>query len=260
MSPGGRLAKKVALVTGAASGIGKATAKLLAKQGAAVVITDIAAEPGQELAEEICREGHRAVFLPLDVSDEGAWAHVMDRVLRDLGRLDIAVNNAGIAVSRPVLDMTLAEWRRVLHINLDGVFLGTRYAIRAMQGGDGGSVINVASASGIKACAGGSAYCASKAAVRMFSKTAALECIAAGSRVRINVVSPGGVATPIWEKQDFWPGLVAQHGSRDAARNALASGGMFAPEAIAQAILFLASDESRYLNASELVIDAGYTA
>lgn len=159
--------------------------------------------------------------------------------------------------------MTLAEWRRVLHINLDGVFLGTKYALRAMQAGNGGSIINVASASGIKASAGASAYCASKAAVRMFSKTVALECAAAGSRIRVNVVSPGGVKTPMWEKMAFWPGLVAQHGSPEAAWKALAgssSEGFFCPEEIAQAILFLASEESSYLNAGELIIDRGYTA
>ena len=168
-----------------------------------------------------------------------------------------------MAVSRSVNEMTLAEWRRVLHINLDGVFLGTKYAIRAMRAGNGGSIINVASASGIKASAGASAYCASKAAVRLFSKTAALECAAAGSRIRVNLVSPGGVKTPIWEKMDFWPGLVAQHGSPEAAWQVLSgssSDGFFSPEEIARAILFLASDESSYINAGELVIDRGYTA
>lgn len=108
-----------------------------------------------------------------------------------------------IASARPVAEMTLAEWRRVMQVNLDGVFLGTKHAIRAMRSGIGGSIINVASASGIKASAGASAYCASKAAVRMFSKTAALECAAARLKIRVNVVSPGGVKTPIWQKMDF---------------------------------------------------------
>src|SRR5262249_5596235 len=147
---------------------------------------------------------------------------VTDRILHDFARLDVAVNNAGVAVSRPVAEMTIAEWRRVLQINLDGGFLGAKHAIRAMQRGNAGSIINVASASGIKASPGASAYCASKAAVRMFSKTVALECAAAGSRIRVNVVSPGGVKTPIWEKMDFWPGLVAQHGSPEAAWQSLA--------------------------------------
>ncbi len=262
MTPSGRVANKVALVTGAASGIGRATALLLAKEGAAVVVADIAAETGQQVVEEISCAGGRAVFLALDVAVESAWRDVTDRILHDFARLDIVVNNAGIAVSRPVAEMTFAEWRRVLQINLDGVFLGTKYAIRAMQSGNGGSIINVASASGIKASAGASAYCASKAAVRMFSKTAALEC-AVGSKIRVNIVSPGGVKTPIWEKMEFWPGLVAEHGTPEAAWKALAgssSDGFFSPEDIAKGILFLASDESSYMNAGELIIDRGYTA
>jgi NAD(P)-dependent dehydrogenase (short-subunit alcohol dehydrogenase family) len=263
MTPNERVANKVALVTGAASGIGRATALLLAREGAAVVVTDIAAEEGRQVAEEISRNGGKAVFQALDVSDEAAWEGLTDQMLHDFAKLDIAVNNAGVAISRPITEMTLAEWRRVLQINLDGVFLGTKHAIRAMQSANGGSIINVASASGIKASAGASAYCASKAAVRMFSKTAALECAAAGSRIRVNIVSPGGVKTPIWEKMDFWPGLVAQHGDIEAAWKSLAgssSEGFFSAQEIAQAILFLASEESSYLNAGELVIDRGYTA
>ena len=221
MPPTGRVANKVALVTGAASGIGKATALLLASEGASVVVADIAAEPGQQVAEEISRNGGRALFLALDVTQEAAWQGVTDRTLHEFASLDIAVNNAGVAVSRPVTEMTLADWRRVLQINLDGVFLGTKYALRLMQSGNGGSIINVASASGIKAVAKGSAYCASKAAVRMFSKTVALECIAAGMNIRVNLVSPEAVQTPMWEQQDFWPGLVAQHGSPEVVWRAL---------------------------------------
>jgi 3(or 17)beta-hydroxysteroid dehydrogenase len=263
MTPSGRVANKVALVTGAASGIGKATALLLAEEGAVVVVADIAAEAGQQVVEEISRKGGRSVFLALDVTDEAAWRDGTDRILHDFAKLDIVVNNAGVAVSRPVTEMTLAEWRRVLQINLDGVFLGTKYALPAMRAGKGGSIINVASASGIKAVANGSAYSASKAAVRMFSKTVALECIAAGLKIRVNTVSPEAVRTPMWEQQDFWPGLVAQHGSPEAAWKALAGSsadGFFSPEDIAKGILFLASEESSYMNAGELIIDRGYTA
>jgi len=259
MTPNGRVANKVALVTGAASGIGRATALLLAQEGAAVVVADIAAEAGQQVAQEISRSAGKAVFQPLDVTQETAWQNVSDRILQDFARLDIAVNNAGVAVSRPVTEMTLADWRRVLQINVDGVFLGTKYALRMMQSGHGGSIVNVASASGIKAVAKGSAYCASKTAVRIFSKTVALECIAAGLNIRVNLVSPEAVKTPMWEQQDFWPGLVAQHGSPEAAWQALGSSSWLTPEEIAKAILFLASEESSYLNAGELVIDRGYT-
>jgi NAD(P)-dependent dehydrogenase (short-subunit alcohol dehydrogenase family) len=263
MKVNGRVADKIALVTGAASGIGRATASLLASEGAKVVVTDVADKMAQEVTEQIGRDGGKAVFIPLDVSDESAWQNVIDRILHDFAGLDIAVNNAGIASSRPITEMTLAEWRRVMQVNLDGVFLGTKYAIQLMKAGKGGSIINVASASGIKASAGASAYCASKAAVRLFSKTVALECLAAGLKIRVNIVSPGGVRTPIWEKMDFWPGLVAEHGSEEAAWKALAgssSDGFFSPDDIASAILFLAADESSYMNATELVIDRGYTA
>jgi 3(or 17)beta-hydroxysteroid dehydrogenase len=263
MASSGRVANKVALVTGAASGIGRATALLLASEGAAVVVADVASEAGQQAAEEITRQQGKALFLPLDVTDEAAWQKGIEQVLQVFGKLDVAVNNAGLALARSVADMTLEEWRRVLQVNLDGVFLGTKYALRAMQRGNGGSIINVASASGIKASAGASAYCASKAAVRMFTKTVALECAAAGSGIRVNLVSPGGVKTPIWEKTEFWPGLVAEHGGQEAAWQALAGSsaeGFYSPEEIARAILFLASEESSYLSAGELVIDRGYTA
>jgi NAD(P)-dependent dehydrogenase (short-subunit alcohol dehydrogenase family) len=262
MTEAGRVANKVALVTGAASGIGRATARLLAGEGATVVVADVAAEAGHQVVKEIESFGGRAEFMALDVGDESAWVSVTNRILGEFARLDVAVNNAGIALALPVTEMTLQDWKRVLEVNLDGVFLGTKYAIQAMQS-RGGTIINVASASGIKASAGASAYCASKAAVRMFSKTVALECAAAESGIRVNVVSPGGVKTAIWQNMDFWPGLVSQHGGEEQAWKALArsaSGEFFSPEEIANAILFLASDESSYLNASELVIDRGYSA
>jgi NAD(P)-dependent dehydrogenase (short-subunit alcohol dehydrogenase family) len=251
------------LATGAASGIGKATAELLAKEGASVVVADIDTDAAEEVVRQIVAAGGEGISLLLDVTEESHWKRAIDRVLSTFGRLDIAVNNAGIAAARQVADMTLSEWRRVMQVNLDGVFLGTKYAIAAMRSGQGGSIINVASASGIKASAGASAYCASKAAVRMFSKTVALECAGAGSRIRVNTVSPGGVKTPIWEKMDFWPDLLKQHGSKEEVWKQLGggpTGEFFAPEEIAQAILFLASDDSSYLNGAELVIDRGYSS
>jgi NAD(P)-dependent dehydrogenase (short-subunit alcohol dehydrogenase family) len=124
MTPNGRVANKVALVTRAASGNGRATALLLAKEGAAVVVADIAAEAGRQVAEEISRKGGKAIFQTLDVTDETAWEGLTSRILHEFARLDVAVNDVGVAVSRPVTEMTLAEWRRVLQINLDGVFLG----------------------------------------------------------------------------------------------------------------------------------------
>jgi 3(or 17)beta-hydroxysteroid dehydrogenase len=262
MSATGRVANKVAIVTGAGSGIGRAVALMLAAEGAAVAVADIAVEPGEQATKEIIASGGQALFVKLDVADEAAWQSAMTQIIHTFGRLDVAVNNAGVSLGKSVADMTLVEWRRVMQINLDGVFLGTKHAILAMKSGPG-SIVNVASASGIKASAGASAYCASKAAVRMFSKAAALECAAAGTNIRVNVVSPGGVKTPIWEQMDFWPGLVERHGGKEGAWKALAGSSakeFFTPEEIAKSILFLASDESTYLNAAELVIDHGYSA
>ncbi len=260
----GRVVAKRALVTGAASGIGRAAALLLAREGANVFVTDRDGAGAAQVAREI--ESHSGVALsgPLDVTSEPAWQTVVQQLLDAWGRLDIAVNNAGVSAAKPVAETTLPEWRQVMAVNLDGVFLGTKHAILAMRQGDGGSIINVSSASGIKASAGASAYCTSKAGMRLFSKVAALECAGRGDNIRVNTIVPAGVMTPLWERMDFWPGLVAEHGSPEAAWRALAQTTPLkrfaSPEEIAQGILFLASDESSYMTASELVIDGGYTA
>jgi NAD(P)-dependent dehydrogenase (short-subunit alcohol dehydrogenase family) len=199
-----RLAKKTALITGAASGIGKATAILLAREGAKVGVADIDSNGAQNTASEIVSLGGTAVPYALDVTSDDDWQRVINDLLKKWERLDILVNNAGISFASPLVEMSLAEWRKVFAVNLDGVFLGTKHGAAAMRKGGGGSIINVASASGIKAGAGASAYCASKAAVRMFSKVAALECAQNGDNIRINTVSPGGVITPMWENMEFW--------------------------------------------------------
>lgn len=264
MTPTGRLANKVALVTGAASGIGRATAILLAKEGAAVALTDIAADAGQKVAAEITGNGGKSLFVRLDVSDESAWENCCDQVLRTFVKLDIAVNSAGIAASGPVADITLAEWRRVLQVNLDGVFLGTKYAIRAMRADTGGSIINVASVSGINAYPEAGAYGASKAAVRHLSRVAAIECADAKKGIRVNVVTPSGVKTPMWETMDFFKQLVNQHGGTEEAFAAMAgtagSHQFFTSEDVAKTIVYLASDESSHLNGVEIVMAQGHVA
>jgi NAD(P)-dependent dehydrogenase (short-subunit alcohol dehydrogenase family) len=163
--------------------------------------------------------------------------------------------------------MTLEEWRQVMAVNLDGVFLGVKHAVGTMRRGRGGSIVIVSSASGIKASPGASAYCASKAGVRMFAKAVALECRDRGDAIRVNTVHPAGVVTPMWRSMDFFRDLVERHGSEEAAWKAVGAGESNAPlqrfarpEEIAAAILFLASDESSMMTASELVIDAGFTA
>jgi NAD(P)-dependent dehydrogenase (short-subunit alcohol dehydrogenase family) len=258
-----RVPGKVAIVTGAGSGIGRATASLLAAEGATVFIADVNEDAAQAVAAAIASGGWKAEPLPLDVADDAAWRAATERVLAAHGRLDILVNNAGVPFGQPVGEMSLAEWRRVLAVNLDGVFLGTKYGIRAMQAGNGGSIVNVASVSGIKPFAGAAAYGAGKAAVRLLSKIAAIECQDAKNGVRVNVVTPGGVKTPMWDAMDFFRGLVAEHGGAEEAFTAMAgsvpSQQFFSADEVARTILYLASDESAHLTGVELVMDRGHT-
>lgn len=258
----GRVHGKVALITGAASGIGEAAAAALAREGARVALTDLDLAGAERAARDITARHGTALAFALDVTAAADWQRVVDEVLSQWGRLDILVNSAGMAFAKPLADTTLDEWRKVMGVNLDGVFLGTRQAVGVMRQAGGGSIINVASASGTRASPGASAYAASKAAVHMFSKAAALECAEAG--IRINTVSPGGVKTPMWEAQAFWQSLKAQTGSAEGAWQALAESvplkRFAAPEEVAQLILYLASDESRYVTAADFRIDGGFTA
>lgn len=255
-----RIQNKVAIVTGAGSGIGRATAFLLAREGASVFAADIDTEAARSSAEEIVAQGGKATALALDVADETSWTSAIGTVTAQQKRLDILVNNSGISISKPVAESSLDDWRKVMAVNLDGVFLGTRYAIEAMK--TGGSIINVASVSGITPSAGASAYCASKSAVRMFSKTVAIECADAGTGIRVNVVTPGGVKTPMWEKEAFFKELVAQYGGTEEAFAAMAgdvaSHQFFTPEEVAETILYLASDESSHLTGTEIVLARGH--
>jgi len=257
-----RLKDKVALITGAAAGIGRATALLFGREGAYVVASDINPE-GEEVAHAVCEAGGQALFLLHDVTDEAAWESVVARTLQSFGRLDVLVNNAGMAISRPVAEMSLDEWRKQMAINLDSVFLGTKHGVRAMRkGGRGGSIVNLSSVSGLVGSPGTSAYSASKAGVKLLTKAVAMECAADG--IRANSVLPAGVRTNIWRNADWWPGFVEQAGGQEAAWKALSGaaplGRLAEPEEIAEAILYLASDASSYVTGTELVIDGGFTA
>jgi NAD(P)-dependent dehydrogenase (short-subunit alcohol dehydrogenase family) len=259
----GRVHDKVGLVTGAGSGIGRATAILLASEGATVLVADLNGQSAQTVVAEIASAGGRAEPVPLDVTDEAAWRGATERALATHGRLDVLVNSAGVPSGGPVAETSLEEWRRVLAVNLDGVFLGTKYGIRAMRAGKGGSVVNISSVSGARPFAGAAAYGAGKAAVRLLSKVAAIECQDARNGVRVNVVTPGGVKTPMWLAMDFFRGLAAEHGGAEGAFAAMAgpvpSQQFFAAEEVARTVLYLASDESSHLSGVELVMDRGHT-
>ena len=256
-----RLSRRVGLITGAGSGIGRATANLMAMEGAVVIVADIDFNAAVSVVEEIAQLGGTAEAIELDVSKDLAWQAAIGNVLAKHKHLDILVNNAGISISRSVADSSFDEWRRVMAVNLDGVFLGCHHAITAMS--NGGSIVNIASVSGMKPSGGGaSAYCASKAAVRIFSKALAMECVDANNCIRVHVVTPGGVKTPMWQKEEFFQALVAEQGGVEEAFAALAGDvpaqQFFTPEDVAKTVLYLVSDESLHLTGVEIVLDRGY--
>jgi 3(or 17)beta-hydroxysteroid dehydrogenase len=260
----GRVDGKIALVAGAASGIGRATAVLLSREGASVVCADIDTEGAAATATFLEATGGHAFSGRLDVTCEGSWQEILEKVTSHFGKLDILVNSAGISFARPINEMSLDEWHRVMAVNLDGVFLGTKRAILALRPTGGGSIVHISSASGLKSAPGASAYSASKAAVCMFVKAAAKECLQNGDKIRINTVCPAGVKTPLWREMPFFRDLVETTGSEEAAFREMAKSdpqGRFAePEEIAQAVLYLTSDESLYVTGTDIVIDGGYTA
>ena len=252
-----RLKDKIICITGAASGIGRATALLAAREGALVVATDLQAETGAALTGEITQNGGWAIFLRHDVTYEDGWGEVIAAIGMRCGRLDVLVNNAGIGLSGPVVEMSLVDWRRQTAVNLDGVFLGVKHALPLLRQSGGGSIVNVSSIAGIKAAANAAGYCATKAAVRQFTKAVALECAAAKDNVRVNSIHPGIVETAIWDSL-----IGTTDGARGPRLEALTApsiplGRTGTVEEIAAGILWLASDESRYVTGTELVIDGG---
>jgi NAD(P)-dependent dehydrogenase (short-subunit alcohol dehydrogenase family) len=251
----GRVQDKVALVTGGASGIGLATAELLATEGARVVIADIDRAAGECAATAI---GPRATFHPLDVTREDDWIAATDAVVREGGRLDILVNNAAVFLLKDVETTTLAEWHDLMAVNHDGVFLGCKHAVRVMKERGGGSIVNMSSVAGLIGHPALAAYCASKGGVRLLTKSVALHCARRGYDIRCNSVHPSFVDTPMLA------GMLAL--TDDPARTrtgwsaAAPLGRLAQPAEVARAILFLASDESAFTTGAELVIDGGMTA
>jgi NAD(P)-dependent dehydrogenase (short-subunit alcohol dehydrogenase family) len=253
-----RLAGKVAVVTGGSHGIGAAACELMAREGAAVAVTDVLDGDGEATARRILSAGGTARFWHLDVSIESDVQRVFDEVAGTFGKLDVVVNNAGIAgANKPTDEMTAEEWDRVISINVRGVFFCTKHAIRHLRRAGGGSIINLSSIYGIVGAADLPAYHASKGAVRLMTKTDAL--FYAKDKIRVNSVHPGYIWTPLVEEL----GRQSAQGV-EAFRRKLDSkhpiGHVGEPNDIAHGIVYLASDEAKFVTGSELVIDGGYTA
>jgi len=254
-----RLQDKTCLVTGAASGIGLAIAEAFLREGARVLLTDIDAASGAEQARRLRAEGLDAWFEEHDVTDEARWALVLQSLQERWGRLDVLVNNAGIAVLADVESLTLAQWRKVNAVNLDAVFIGTQRAIAAMKE-QGGSIINVASIEGLIGEPMVPSYNASKGGVRIFSRAAAAHCARRGYAIRINNLCPGYAATAMISGglQALGNDLAQQF--QDYLHQRIPMGRLAGTDEIAKGALFLASDDSSYMTGADLVIDGGYLA
>jgi len=252
---------KVAIVTGGASGIGEACALTLAREGAAVLVTDVDDALGKGVVERIVQAGGKARYRHHDVRDEATWPEVIADAETAFGRLDIMVANAGIGIMAPIEQMTLADWQRQQAINLDGVFLSVKHAIPALRRAGGGSIVLMSSIAGLRGAPGLAAYSATKGGVRLFAKSVALEC--AADNIRCNSVHPGIIATPIWGKIPTG----AEGNRRNAPIDPAERSAMVTPlvrvgeaQDIANGVLFLCTDAANYMTGQELVIDGGITA
>jgi len=256
-----RVEGKVALVTGGRQGLGKAIAVLLAKEGAKVVITDRKEDGADAVVQEIENAGGKALFIQHDVSDEADWQQAIEKTIKQFGQLDVLVNNAGVGEGKNIETISLEEWRWVMSINLDGVFLGIQNAIKVMKKTGGGSIVNMSSIEGLVGDSRMVAYDSSKGGLRTLTKSAALHCAQQGYNIRINTVHPGFIDTAM--VRGFLKSQ-AKDGDVEAARRALESlhpvGHLGEPDDVAYAVLYLASEESKFATGSELVIDGGYTA
>jgi len=248
----GRLDGKVALITGAGGGIGRAEATLFAREGAVVIVTDISVPAGEKVVHEIGAAGGKAEFMKLDVTSPENWQKVVDEVVKKYGKIDVLVNNAGILISKSAEELTLEEWERVIKINLTGTFLGCKYVLPAMKRANGGSIINTSSIMGIVAFPNEPSYDASKGGVRMLTKAMAADY--AKYNIRVNSLHPGNTRTEMNE-----PWLKDPEKAKELIGPTLLKR-VAEPIEIAYGALFLASDESSFMTGAELVIDGGYTA
>ena len=254
-----RVKNKVAIVTGGASGLGKSSAKLLAKEGAKIVVSDIDEEGGKKVVQQIKEDGGEAIFIKQDVAKEDEWKNVIETTLETYGKLHILANSAGIGLGGTVEDVTLEDWKNLIDINLNGTFLGTKYGIKGMRKTDeGGSIINFSSIEGLIGDPNLPAYNASKGGVTIFTKSAALHCAKQGYGIRINSIHPAYIWTPMVEN------FLKAQGDVEEGKKQLESlhpiGHLGEPDDIGYGVVYLASDESKFMTGSELIIDGGYTA
>jgi len=251
-----RLEDKICLITGAASGIGEATAQLFAKEGARVIVADVQENKGVAVAKGITDEEGVATFFRLDVTDEAGWARIIDFTHQEYGRLDVLVNNAGIGYMKPISDMSLSDWRMVMSTNLDSVFLGIKHAAPVIRGKDtkGGAIVNVSSSLTLKPSPGHAAYSVSKSGINMLTKIAAIEL--ADKKIRVNTVYPGPTLTPIWD-----PLMSQMQITNEAFEKIVGKITLFGRFGkaieVAYAILHLASDEAGFMTGAELRVDGG---
>jgi 3(or 17)beta-hydroxysteroid dehydrogenase len=243
----GRVDGKVALITGAASGLGRADAEVLAREGATVVLTDIDEDAGEAAAESIRGAGGNAIFLALDVADEEQWQQVIAHIRSEYGRLNVLVNNAGLAIVGTPEDCSLEIFRKQNAVMSEGVFLGCKHALPLMHESGGGSIINMSSIASHLGYPIYFAYSAAKGAVRAMSKAIAVHCQMNGYEIRVNSLHPGAIDTAMIDKMISDLGL-------DNKEN-LSPVGLGQPEDVANVVLFLASDESRFVNGTEILID-----
>jgi NAD(P)-dependent dehydrogenase (short-subunit alcohol dehydrogenase family) len=263
-----RLDGRVALVTGAARGLGAEIARALAGVGAKVLCTDVLQEKGEALAESIRDSGGDAAFLAHDVTDEAQWKHAVGLAVERFGGLDVLVNNAGIEKMALLKDFDLEDFRLLQEVNVVGVFLGIKHAVRAMSpdgiAGEGGTIVNISSVAGMIGIPALAGYCASKGAVRMMTKAAAVECAQLGTGIRVNSIHPAVVRTEMGDSflHHFVElGLMPDDATSEASFRAAHPIGRFGePRNVSDAVLYFASDMSRWTTGAELVVDGGYTA
>ncbi len=249
----GRVSGKVILVTGGAMGMGRTHCELLAEEGGTVIVTDMNESEGQATADGINKAGGKAEFLSLNVTNEANWKSVVEQVVEKHGQIDVLVNNAGILFVKPLEETTTDEWDRIFDINVKGVFFGTKAVLPAMQKAGGGSIINISSIYGIVGAPMAAAYQATKGAVRLFTKATAVDY--AQYNIRVNSVHPGVIDTPM--TKDL---LHGDPETRKAIMGTTILDRPAQPKEISYAVLHLASDDSSFMNGSEMVVDGGYTA